>query len=155
MVDLKAFFGADRLTAQGLDVSPACPRLVAPRAPDSSLPPRARIHTSEERLGNERVGTTSAAARTRLRRKSGQARGTADAPIPRSCGTLSANLEDANRVIAAYGGRRRLERASPMKPPPSSNAYAPTSPTQIYSPQPRRTIWCRFSSKARAGDAPR
>src|SRR5213078_4290159 len=80
VIDPKAFFEeADRLAAQGIVVTPE--RVLVSSRAHLILPyHRALDHTSEERLGNEKVGTT-------LR------------------GRIERNLEDANRIVEAYGGQ--------------------------------------------------
>ncbi|MFX9995543.1 adenylosuccinate synthetase, partial [Acinetobacter baumannii] len=62
-------------------------------------------HTSEERLGNERVGTTLRGIGPAYEDKAGR-RGirAADALDPAVLrARIERNLEDANRVIVAYG----------------------------------------------------
>lgn len=106
VIDPKAFFEeADQLAAQGLPVTPERVR-VSSRAHLILPYHRALDHTSEERLGNERVGTTLRGIGPAYEDKAGR-RGirVADAVVP---GVLRArierNLEDANRIIEAYGG---------------------------------------------------
>jgi hypothetical protein len=73
---------------------------------DSSY--RALNHTSEERLGNEKVGTTLRGIGPAYEDKAGR-RGirTADALVPDVLSSrIDRNLEDANRIIEAYGGER-------------------------------------------------
>src|SRR5437660_12515372 len=68
---------------------------------------RALDHTSEERLGNERVGTTLRGIGPAYEDKAGR-RGlrVADALVPDVLRSrIERNLEDANRIIAAYGGQ--------------------------------------------------
>jgi adenylosuccinate synthase len=68
---------------------------------------RALDHTSEERLGNERVGTTLRGIGPAYEDKAGR-RGirTADALVPDVLRSrIERNLEDANRIIMAYGGQ--------------------------------------------------
>ena len=63
-------------------------------------------HTSEERLGNEKVGTTLRGIGPAYEDKAGR-RGirTADALVPDVLRSrIERNLEDANRIIEAYGG---------------------------------------------------
>ena len=107
VIDPKAFFEeADRLMAQGLDVSPA--RVLVSSRAHLILPyHRALDHTSEERLGNERVGTTLRGIGPAYEDKAGR-RGirTADALVPEVLRSrIERNLEDANRIIMAYGGQ--------------------------------------------------
>jgi adenylosuccinate synthase len=67
---------------------------------------RALDHTSEERLGNERVGTTLRGIGPAYEDKAGR-RGlrVADALVPEVLRSrIERNLEDANRIIEAYGG---------------------------------------------------
>ena len=106
VIDPKAFFvEADRLTEQGIEVSPE--RVKISSRAHLILPyHRALDHTSEERLGNEKVGTTLRGIGPAYEDKAGR-RGirTADAlasDVLRS--RIERNLEDANRIIEAYGG---------------------------------------------------
>lgn len=106
VIDPKAFFEeADRLLVQGIEVSPARVR-VSSRAHLILPYHRALDHTSEERLGNERVGTTLRGIGPAYEDKAGR-RGirTADALVPEVLRSrIERNLEDANRIIEAYGG---------------------------------------------------
>jgi adenylosuccinate synthase len=106
VIDPKAFFEeADRLTAQGIEVSPE--RVKISSRAHLILPyHRALDHTSEERLGNEKVGTTLRGIGPAYEDKAGR-RGirTADALVPDVLQSrIERNLEDANRIILAYGG---------------------------------------------------
>jgi len=106
VIDPKAFFEeADRLMAQGIEVSPE--RVKISSRAHLILPyHRALDHTSEERLGNERVGTTLRGIGPAYEDKAGR-RGirTADALVPEVLRSrIERNLEDANRIIQAYGG---------------------------------------------------
>ncbi len=106
VIDPKAFFEeADRLMAQGLEVTPE--RVLVSSRAHLILPyHRALDHTSEERLGNERVGTTLRGIGPAYEDKAGR-RGirTADALEPEVLRSrIERNLEDANRIIVAYGG---------------------------------------------------
>ncbi len=106
VIDPKAFFEeADRLMAQGLEVTPE--RVLVSSRAHLILPyHRALDHTSEERLGNERVGTTLRGIGPAYEDKAGR-RGirTADALVPEVLRSrIERNLEDANRIIVAYGG---------------------------------------------------
>ncbi len=107
VIDPKAFFEeADRLTAQGLEVSPERVK-ISSRAHLIFPYHRALDHTSEERLGNERVGTTLRGIGPAYEDKAGR-RGirTADALVPDVLRSrIERNLEDANRIIMAYGGK--------------------------------------------------
>ncbi|HZI20281.1 MAG TPA: adenylosuccinate synthase [Pyrinomonadaceae bacterium] len=104
VIDPKAFFEeADRLAAQGVSVTPERV-LVSSRA--HLILPFHRIldHTSEERLGNERVGTTLRGIGPAYEDKAGR-RGirAADAVNPEVLRSrIERNLEEANRVIVAY-----------------------------------------------------
>ena len=107
VIDPKAFFEeADRLTTQGVEVSPQ--RVKISSRAHLILPyHRALDHTSEERLGNERVGTTLRGIGPAYEDKAGR-RGirTADALVPDVLRSrIERNLEDANRIIKAYGGQ--------------------------------------------------
>ena len=106
VIDPKAFFEeADRLTAQGLKVTPE--RVLISTRAHLILPyHRALDHTSEERLGNERVGTTLRGIGPAYEDKTGR-RGirVADALIPEVLHSrIERNLAEANRIIVAYGG---------------------------------------------------
>src|SRR5260370_25058411 len=106
VIDPKAFFEeADRLMAQGISVTPE--RVKISSRAHLILPyHRALDHTSEERLGNERVGTTLRGIGPAYEDKAGR-RGirVADALVPDVLHSrIERNLEDANRIIEAYGG---------------------------------------------------
>src|SRR5215217_1557873 len=106
VIDPKAFFvEADRLTQQGIEVSPE--RVKISSRAHLILPyHRALDHTSEERLGNEKVGTTLRGIGPAYEDKAGR-RGirTADALVPDVLRSrIERNLEDANRIIEAYRG---------------------------------------------------
>ena len=108
VIDPKAFFEeADRLISQGVEVSPE--RVKISSRAHLILPyHRALDHTSEERLGNEKVGTTLRGIGPAYEDKAGR-RGirTADALVPEVLRSrIERNLEDANRIIMAYGGER-------------------------------------------------
>ncbi|HEY1403078.1 MAG TPA: adenylosuccinate synthase, partial [Pyrinomonadaceae bacterium] len=103
----KAFFEeADRLAAQGLEVTPE--RVLVSSRAHLILPyHRALDHTSEERLGNEKVGTTLRGIGPAYEDKAGR-RGirVADALVPEVLrARIERNLEDANRIIEAYDGQ--------------------------------------------------
>src|SRR5438309_686716 len=108
VIDPKAFFEeADRLMAQGISITPD--RVKVSSRAHLILPyDRALDHTSEERLGNERVGTTLRGIGPAYEDKAGR-RGIrfADALVPEVLRSrIERNLEDANRIIEAYGGQR-------------------------------------------------
>jgi adenylosuccinate synthase len=107
VIDPKAFFEeADRLMAQGIVITPE--RVKVSSRAHLILPyHRALDHTSEERLGNERVGTTLRGIGPAYEDKAGR-RGlrVADALVPDVLRSrIERNLEDANRIIVAYGGQ--------------------------------------------------
>src|SRR5262252_7332613 len=106
VIDPKAFFEeADRLMAQGISVTPE--RVKVSSRAHLILPyHRALDHTSEERLGNEKVGTTLRGIGPAYEDKAGR-RGlrVADAQVPDVLRSrIERNLEDANRIIVAYNG---------------------------------------------------
>jgi adenylosuccinate synthase len=106
VIDPKAFFEeADRLIAQGIEVTPE--RVLVSSRAHLILPyHRALDHTSEERLGNERVGTTLRGIGPAYEDKAGR-RGirVADALNAEFFrARIERNLADANRVVSAYGG---------------------------------------------------
>jgi adenylosuccinate synthase len=106
VIDPKAFFEeADRLAAQGIMVTPE--RVLVSSRAHLILPyHRALDHTSEERLGNEKVGTTLRGIGPAYEDKVGR-RGirVADAVNPEVLRSrIARNLTDANRVVEAYGG---------------------------------------------------
>jgi adenylosuccinate synthase len=106
VIDPKAFFEeADRLAAQGIKITPE--RVKVSSRAHLILPyHRALDHTSEERLGNEKVGTTLRGIGPAYEDKAGR-RGirVADALVPDVLRSrIERNLEDANRIIVAYGG---------------------------------------------------
>src|SRR5213595_2694101 len=108
VIDPKAFFDeADRLTEQGIEVTPD--RVKVSSRAHLILPyHRALDHTSEERLGNEKVGTTLRGIGPAYEDKVGR-RGirVADAANPEVLRQrIERNLEDANRIIMAYGGEK-------------------------------------------------
>ena len=107
VIDPKAFFEeADRLATQGVEVTPE--RVLVSSRAHLILPyHRALDHTSEERLGNEKVGTTLRGIGPAYEDKAGR-RGirAADALNPEVLRSrIARNLEDANRIIEAYGGQ--------------------------------------------------
>src|SRR5437764_2880820 len=106
VIDPMAFFQeADRLMSQGITITPE--RVKVSSRAHLILPyHRALDHTSEERLGNERVGTTLRGIGPAYEDKAGR-RGirVADALVPDVLRSrIERNLEDANRIIVAYGG---------------------------------------------------
>src|SRR5713101_3790248 len=106
VIDPKAFFEeADRLMAQGISITPE--RVKVSSRAHLILPyHRALDHTSEERLGNERVGTTLRGIGPAYEDKAGR-RGirVADALVPEVLRSrIERNLADANRLIVTYGG---------------------------------------------------
>jgi adenylosuccinate synthase len=108
VIDPKAFFEeADQLAEKGVSITPERIR-VSSRAHLILPYHRALDHTSEERLGNERVGTTLRGIGPAYEDKAGR-RGirVADALVPEVLRSrIERNLEDANRIIEAYGGTR-------------------------------------------------
>src|ERR671933_2800649 len=106
VIEPKAFFEeADRLAAQGIAVTPDRV-LISSRAHLILRYHRALDHTSEERLGNEKVGTTLRGIGPAYEDKAGR-RGirVADAmnqDVLRS--RIERNIEDANLVIRQYRG---------------------------------------------------
>jgi adenylosuccinate synthase len=107
VIEPKAFFEeADRLAARGIVVTPE--RVLVSSRAHLILPyHRALDHTSEERLGNERVGTTLRGIGPAYEDKAGR-RGirVADALVPEVLrARIERNLEDANRIVEAYGGQ--------------------------------------------------
>ena len=106
VIDPIAFFAeADRLTAQGLQVTPD--RVKVSSRAHLILPyHRALDHTSEERLGNEKVGTTLRGIGPAYEDKAGR-RGirVADALDADHLRTrIERNIEDANLIIRRYRG---------------------------------------------------
>jgi adenylosuccinate synthase len=106
VIDPIAFFAeADRLSAQGLHVTPE--RVKVSARAHLILPyHRALDHTSEERLGNEKVGTTLRGIGPAYEDKAGR-RGirvadATNAELLRS--RIERNIEDANLIIRRYRG---------------------------------------------------
>jgi len=106
VIDPIAFFAeADRLTSQGLEVTPE--RVKVSSRAHLILPyHRALDHTSEERLGNEKVGTTLRGIGPAYEDKAGR-RGirvadAMNADVLRS--RIERNIEDANLIIRQYCG---------------------------------------------------
>src|SRR5258708_33650246 len=107
VIDPKAFFEeADRLMAQGISITPE--RVKVTSRAHLILPyHRALDHTSEEGLGNEKVGTTLRGIGPAYEDKAGR-RGIRVADAPGSevlHSRIERNLENANRIIDAYGGQ--------------------------------------------------
>ena len=121
VIDPIAFFAeADRLSAQGLQVTPE--RVKVSARAHLILPyHRALDHTSEERLGNERVGTTLRGIGPAYEDKAGR-RGirVADALNPEVLRSrIERNIADANLIIREYRGttldaRQVFEEVAPL-----------------------------------------
>ncbi len=121
VIDPIAFFAeADRLSSQGLQVTPA--RVKVSARAHLILPyHRALDHTSEERLGNEKVGTTLRGIGPAYEDKAGR-RGirVADAVNPDTLrARIERNIEDANIIIRHYRGttldaRQVFEEIAPL-----------------------------------------
>jgi adenylosuccinate synthase len=108
VIDPKAFFQeADLLTSQGLEVTPE--RVKVSSRAHLILPyHRALDHTSEERLGNEKVGTTLRGIGPAYEDKAGR-RGIRVADATNSellRSRIERNIRDANLVISEYRGTR-------------------------------------------------
>src|SRR5213080_3694963 len=107
VIDPKAFFEeVDQINEKGISVTPE--RLKVSSRAHLIMPyHRALDHTSEERLGNEKIGTTLRGIGPAYEDKAGR-RGirVADALVPEVLRSrIERNLEDANRIIEAYGGQ--------------------------------------------------
>jgi len=105
VIDPKAFFEeVDQMQAQGISISPE--RLKVSSRAHLIMPyHRALDHTSEERLGNEKIGTTLRGIGPAYEDKAGR-RGirVADALAPEVLKMrIERNLEEANRIIVLYG----------------------------------------------------
>lgn len=105
VIDPKAFFEEiDQIAEQGIKVTPE--RLKVSSRAHLIMPyHRALDHTSEERLGNEKIGTTLRGIGPAYEDKAGR-RGirVADAMSPEVLKLrVERNLEEANRIIALYG----------------------------------------------------
>jgi adenylosuccinate synthase len=105
VIDPKAFFEeVDQMAAQGISVSPD--RLKVSSRAHLIMPyHRALDHTSEERLGNEKIGTTLRGIGPAYEDKAGR-RGirVSDALSPEVLKLrIERNLEEANRIIVLYG----------------------------------------------------
>jgi adenylosuccinate synthase len=105
VIDPKAFFEeVDQMESQGISVSPE--RLKVSSRAHLIMPyHRALDHTSEERLGNEKIGTTLRGIGPAYEDKAGR-RGirVSDALSPEVLRMrIERNLEEANRIIVLYG----------------------------------------------------
>ena len=105
VIDPKAFFEeVDQMASQGISVTPE--RLKVSSRAHLIMPyHRALDHTSEERLGNEKIGTTLRGIGPAYEDKAGR-RGirVADALAPEVLKLrIERNLEEANRIIVLYG----------------------------------------------------
>ena len=105
VIDPKAFFEeVDQMQSQGISVAPE--RLKVSSRAHLIMPyHRALDHTSEERLGNEKIGTTLRGIGPAYEDKAGR-RGirVSDALVPELLKLrIERNLEEANRIIVLYG----------------------------------------------------
>lgn len=105
VIDPKAFFEeVDQMTSQGISITPE--RLKVSSRAHLIMPyHRALDHTSEERLGNEKIGTTLRGIGPAYEDKAGR-RGirVSDALVPELLKSrIERGLEEANRVIVMYG----------------------------------------------------
>ena len=105
VIDPKAFFEeVDQMEAQGISVAPE--RLKVSSRAHLIMPyHRALDHTSEERLGNEKIGTTLRGIGPAYEEKAGR-RGirVSDALVPELLRMrIERNLEEANRIIVLFG----------------------------------------------------
>lgn len=105
VIDPKAFFEeVDQMTSQGISITPE--RLKVSSRAHLIMPyHRALDHTSEERLGNEKIGTTLRGIGPAYEDKAGR-RGirVSDALVPELLKLrIERNLEEANRIIVLYG----------------------------------------------------
>lgn len=105
VIDPKAFFEeVDQMESQGISVTPE--RLKVSSRAHLIMPyHRALDHTSEERLGNEKIGTTLRGIGPAYEDKAGR-RGirVSDALSPEVLrNRIERNLEEANRIIVLYG----------------------------------------------------
>jgi adenylosuccinate synthase len=105
VIDPKAFFEeVDQMESQGISVTPE--RLKVSSRAHLIMPyHRALDHTSEERLGNEKIGTTLRGIGPAYEDKAGR-RGirVSDALVPDLLKLrIERNLEEANRIIVLYG----------------------------------------------------
>ncbi|HMO81777.1 MAG TPA: adenylosuccinate synthase [Pyrinomonadaceae bacterium] len=107
VIDPKAFFEEiDQIAQQGIEVTPE--RLKVSSRAHLIMPyHRALDHTSEERLGNEKIGTTLRGIGPAYEDKAGR-RGirVADALSPEILKLrVERNLEEANRIIVLFGNQ--------------------------------------------------
>ncbi len=105
VIDPKAFFEeVDQMQSQGISISPE--RLKVSSRAHLIMPyHRALDHTSEERLGNEKIGTTLRGIGPAYEDKAGR-RGirVSDALVPELLKLrIDRDLEEANRIIVTYG----------------------------------------------------
>ncbi|HSK71332.1 MAG TPA: adenylosuccinate synthase, partial [Pyrinomonadaceae bacterium] len=105
VIDPKAFFEeVDQMESQGISITPE--RLKVSSRAHLIMPyHRALDHTSEERLGNEKIGTTLRGIGPAYEDKAGR-RGirVSDALSPEVLRMrIERNLEEANRIIVLYG----------------------------------------------------
>src|ERR1043165_5246463 len=105
VIDPIAFFEeVDQMTSQGISITPE--RLKVSSRAHLIMPyHRALDHTSEERLGNEKIGTTLRGIGPAYEDKAGR-RGirVSDALVPELLKLrIERNLEEANRIIVTYG----------------------------------------------------
>jgi adenylosuccinate synthase len=105
VIDPKAFFEeVDQMISQGISITPE--RLKVSSRAHLIMPyHRALDHTSEERLGNEKIGTTLRGIGPAYEDKVGR-RGirVSDALVPELLKLrIERNLEEANRIIVLYG----------------------------------------------------
>jgi adenylosuccinate synthase len=105
VIDPKAFFEeVDQMAGQGIEITPE--RLKVSSRAHLIMPyHRALDHTSEERLGNEKIGTTLRGIGPAYEDKAGR-RGirVSDALSPETLRIrIERNLEEANRIIVLYG----------------------------------------------------
>lgn len=121
VIDPKAFFEeVDQIKEKGIDISPD--RLKVSSRAHLIMPyHRALDHTSEERLGNEKIGTTLRGIGPAYEDKAGR-RGirVSDAMSPEILKLrIERNLEEANRIIVLFGQQplradEILEEISPL-----------------------------------------
>ncbi len=105
VIDPKAFFEeVDQMGEEGISITPE--RLKVSSRAHLIMPyHRALDHTSEERLGNEKIGTTLRGIGPAYEDKAGR-RGirVSDALVPELLKLrIERNLEEANRIIVLYG----------------------------------------------------
>src|SRR5262249_742354 len=105
VIDPKAFFEeVDQMAERGIEITPE--RLKVSSRAHLIMPyHRALDHTSEERLGNEKIGTTLRGIGPAYEDKAGR-RGirVSDALSPETLRMrIERNLEEANRIIVLYG----------------------------------------------------